>query len=156
MRKILAMAAATLAAVSAIGCQEQAKPKSASPSVLDVQPARKLTPTYALTPQQVTPPDEPRAAVDTAPLRTVTPTDAGRSVPASAHPAKPAKARQHRPAGQFLQGQERGHPLPHRQDRIWRREQVDGHRIGQPWHLAAIAEGGANAADPVRTGGAGS
>lgn len=86
MHKNLKFAAATLTAVTLMGCQQEQKPAAASRSPLDVRPLEKPAPTYALSPQRVTPPDEPRAEVVT----TVTP--GFNPAPAAGHPAKNAKA----------------------------------------------------------------
>ena len=88
MGKILGIVAAALAAATAAGCQQQPKP-AASQSALDVRPVHKLTPTYALSSEAVTPPDEPRAALGTGPMLTTTP-DFERG-PAAARPGKTAK-----------------------------------------------------------------
>jgi len=70
MHKILKLAAAALAAVTVTGCQQEQKPAVASSrSALDVGPIQRPAPTYALSPQQVTPPHDPKPEVVT----TVTP-----------------------------------------------------------------------------------
>jgi 5'-nucleotidase/UDP-sugar diphosphatase len=84
MHKAVRFATLGVAMVSVAGCQQAPPPApaTASRSVLDVKPVHK-TPTFAMSPQRVTPPDEPQAPMVTTPVATVTPN------PAS--PAKPDK-----------------------------------------------------------------